>query len=185
MNVSAHSHFLGSLCFCISLLISVQSVGQYGGYGYGGGYGGSMGRRMGGNFSQDMTATSRSNIPNIAGELAQRETKWLKENLPLSKEQFKAVKQLNNEYGNQQQSALKDIIGTSTKPTPESRKQIEDMMLMLNEEKEDKLKEILTAEQWTLYQTKKPEMQKAVGGWRPPAPKGMQPKPDSTGTPKQ
>ncbi|WP_080056594.1 hypothetical protein [Spirosoma aerolatum] len=184
MNVSVQCRILRSLCLYGSLLISLQSFGQYGGYGGYGGYG-SMGRRMGGNFSQDMTATSRSNIPNIAGELAQRETKWIKENLSPTKDQLKAIKQLNTEYGNQQQSAIKDIIGTSGKPTPESRKQIEDMMLMLNEEKEDKLKGILTPEQWSLYQSKKPEMQKAVGGWRPSAPKGTTTQSDSTGTPKQ
>jgi hypothetical protein len=43
------------------------------------------------------------------------------------------------------------------------------MMLMLNEEKEDQLKTLLTSEQWTLYQSKKEDMQKAVGGFRPPA----------------
>ncbi|GAB3956228.1 hypothetical protein GCM10028805_45420 [Spirosoma harenae] len=130
-----------------------------------------MGRRMGGSISQDMTNSPRANIPNIAGDLAQKETKWLKENLDLTKDQVKLVKQLNNEYADQQQSAIKDIIGPSGKPGPDTRKQIQDMMIMLNEEKEDKLKGLLTPEQWTLYQSKKEDMQKAVGGWRPAAPK--------------
>lgn len=102
----------------------------------------------------------------------------------MDKEQAKAVKKLNNEYAEQQQDAIKDIIGPSGKPGPDAQRQVQDMMLMLNEEKEDQLKTILTAEQWTTYQSKKAEMQKAVGGFRPPAPKGMA-KPDSAGSAKQ
>lgn len=162
--------WLGSLLLSAGLLMSHQSVAQYGGYG--GGYGGGMGgygRRMGGGIPD--TSTPRSSIPNIAGDIAQKETKWLKENIDLSKDQLKAVKNLNNEYASQQQGAIKDIVGPSGKPGPDTRRQIQDMMLMLNEEKEDKLKTILTPEQWTLYLSKKEDMQKAVGGFRPPAPK--------------
>lgn len=161
--------FVYSLFFSAGLLMSQQSFGQYGGYG--GGYGGmGYGRRMGG-MDPTMSSSPRASIPNIAGDIAQKETKWLKENLSLSKDQLKEVKNLNNEYASQQQDAIKDIIGPSGKPGPDTRKQIQDMMLMLNEEKEDKLKTILTPEQWTTYQSKKEEMQKAVGGFRPPAPK--------------
>lgn len=153
----------------IAGLLSVNSsFGQYypGGMGYGRGYGG-YGRGM----SQDMTSTPRS-IPNIAGDLANKETKWLKENLSLSKDQLKEVKNLNNEYAHQQQDAIKDILGKGEgRPSPEQVKSIQEMMLMLNEEKEDKLKPILTADQWNLYQSKKEAMQKEVGGFRPPAPK--------------
>lgn len=173
--------------YCLSLIaglsISVQSFGQYGGYG--GGYGGGMGGRMGGMGGRmgggiPDTSTPRASIPNIAGDIANKETKWLKENLDLDKDQAKAVKNLNNEYASQQQDAIKDIVGPSGKPGPDTRKQIQDMMLMLNEEKEDRLKTILTPEQWTTYQSKKNEMQKAVGGFRPPAPKK-----DSLNTPKK
>ncbi|GAB3989578.1 hypothetical protein GCM10028807_14790 [Spirosoma daeguense] len=159
--------------FCLLalfLLPAFQAFSQYypgGGMGYGG-----YGRRMGGGMDPTMQSSPRSNIPNIAGDIAQKETKWLKENLSLTKEQHKAVRNLNNEYASQQQDAIKDIVGsTGGKPTPETRKQIQDMMLMLNEEKEDRLKPILTPEQWTLYQSKKEDMQKEVGGFRPPAPK--------------
>ncbi len=147
--------------------MSVPGFGQY--YPGGGGYGMS-GRRMGG-MDPTMSSTPRASIPNIAGDIAQKETKWLKENLALTKDQLKAVKNLNNEYASQQQDAIKDIIGPSGKPGPDTRKQIQDMMLMLNEEKEDKLKTILTTDQWALYQSKKDDMQKQVGGWRPAAPK--------------
>ena len=160
--------WLCSLC----LLMSARSFGQYGGMG--GGYGGGMGgRRMGGGMNQNMPSSPpRASVPNIAGDMAQKETKWLKENLDLSKEQAKAVKQLNNEYASQQQDAIKDIIGTGGgRPSPESVKQVKDVMLMFNEEKEEKLRPILTPEQWTLYQSKKPDMQKEIGGWRPAPPK--------------
>lgn len=159
--------WLGCLILSVGLLTSNQSFGQYGG-GIGGmGYG----RRMGG-MDPTMSSSPRATVPNIAGNLAQKETKWLKENLSLSKDQLKAVKNLNNEYADQQQDAIKDILGTGGgRPSPEAVKQVQDMMLMLNEEKEDKLKPILTPEQWTLYQSKKGDMQKEVGGFRPPAPK--------------
>jgi hypothetical protein len=149
------------------LLISIHGFGQYGGYG-GGGYGG----RMGGMGQSMPSSPPRASVPNIAGDMAQKETKWLKENLDLSKEQLKSIKQLNNEYASQQQDAIKDIIGTGGgRPSPEAVKQVKDVMLMFNEEKEEKLKAILTPEQWTQYQSKKDAMQKEIGGWRPPAPK--------------
>ena len=171
MKFSARLFVLAYSFFLSAGLMSHQSFGQYGGYG--GGYGGGMGgRRMGGGMGQNIPSSPpRASIPNIAGDIAQKETKWLKENLELTKDQQKAVKNLNNEYASQQQDAIKDIIGPSGKPGPDTRRQVQDMMLMLNEEKEDKLKTILTPEQWTQYQAKKEDMQKAVGGFRPPAPK--------------
>lgn len=143
--------------------------------------GGGMGRGMGGSMGgQNMGGSPRPQIPNIAGDMANKETKWLKENLALDKDQAKAVKKLNNEYADQQQDAIKDIIGTGGgRPSPEAVKQVQSVMLMLNEEKEDKLKPLLTPEQWTLYQTKKPDMQKEIGGYRPPA-KGVPAAPDSS-----
>ncbi|QJW90025.1 hypothetical protein HNV11_11885 [Spirosoma taeanense] len=154
---------LSLLSLSAGLLLSLQSFGQY----YPGYSGGGMGRGMG-MGSQNMGSSSRP-IPNIAGDMANKETKWLKENLSLDKEQAKAVKKLNNEYADQQQDALKDILRGGAQPTPETRKQVQEMMLMLNEEKEDKLKTLLTPDQWTLYQSKKEDMQKAIGGFRPPA----------------
>ena len=153
---------------CLGLLISAHSFGQYGGYG--GGYGGGMGGR---GMGQSMPSSPpKASVPNIAGDMAQKETKWLKENLELTKEQAKSVRQLNNEYASQQQDAIKDILGTGGgRPSPEAIKQVKDVMLMFNEEKEEKLKPILTPEQWTLYQSKKEAMQKDIGGWRPAAPK--------------
>lgn len=143
------------------------------------GMGGMGMRRPGMGSMAGQAGPSRPMIPNIAGDLANKETKWLKENLALSKDQAKEVKKLNNEYADQQQAAIRDIVGPSGQPGPEAGKQIQDMMLMLNEEKEDKLKPILTPEQWRLYQSKKEDMQREIGGFRPPASKTMQARPDS------
>ena len=186
MNSPAQFRLFCTFCLCFGLLVCTRSFGQYGGYGGGGygGYGGGM-RRMGG-MGNDIGNTPRASIPNIAGDMAQKETKWLKENLSLTKDQAKDVKQLNNEYASQQQDAIKDIIGTKgERPSPEQVKQIRDVMLMFNEEKEEKLKPMLTPEQWTTYQSKKADMQKEIGGFRPPAPKSAQAQADSTGSMKQ
>ncbi|GAB3575120.1 hypothetical protein GCM10027578_38790 [Spirosoma luteolum] len=180
MNVYLHT-VMCALCLFLCVFLSTQSYAQYGG-GYGGGYGGRMGGMAGG---QNMGSSSpRASIPNIAGDMANKETKWLKENLNLDKDQQKAVKKLNNEYASMQQDAIKDIVGTQTgRPSPETIKQIQDSMLMFNEEKEDKLKPLLTPEQWDLYQSKKEQMKKDIGGYRPPAPRKPG-TPDSTATPK-
>lgn len=160
-----------SISLIAGLMISHSSAGQYGGYG-GGGYGGGRMGGMGGMGQGIPSTPQKASIPNIAGDMANKETKWLKEKLSLTKEQAKSVKTLNNEYGSQQQDAIKDIVGSGGgRPSPETIKQIQDMMLMMNEEKEDKLRTILTAEQWTLYQSKKEDMKKEIGGYRPPAPK--------------
>lgn len=166
----------------LSLLLTLPGFGQY--YPGGGGYGRGMGG-MGRSQIPQASGPTRPSIPNIAGDLANKETKWLKENLALDKDQAKAVKKLNNEYASQQQDAIKDIIGTSGKPGPDTRRQIQDMMVMLNEEKEDRLKPLLTPEQWTLYQSKKVDMQKEVGGFRAPDPERVQTTPDSTQSAKQ
>lgn len=135
--------------------------------------------RMGGAMNQQ--PDFKPTVPNIAGDLANRETKWLKENLNLTKEQGKAVKELNSDYGRQQQEAIKEILGKDGgRPSEAQTKQIRDAMMMYNEEKEDKLKQILTPEQWTTYQTRKDDLQREVGGIRPPAPKEFQAKRDST-----
>ena len=130
-----------------------------------------MNRGMGGAMSQPQ-ANFKPSIPNIAGDMAAKETRWLKEHLALTKEQAKDVKILNNDYAKLQQEAIKEIIGTDGgKSNPQASQQMKDAMMMYNEEKEDKLKLLLTPEQWTMYQTKKPEMQLAIGGIRPPGPK--------------
>jgi hypothetical protein len=171
--------------FAIVIFLFVLNVPGFAQY-YGGGYGG-YGRQMGG-MGQQPQADFKPSVPNIAGDLANRETKWLKEKLSLTKEQAKAVKDLNNQYGKEQQEAIKEIVtingGMKADMSEAQRKaqtdQIRDAMMMYNEQKEVELKAILTPEQWALYQRSKDDMQREVGGVRPPAPKEFQTKKDST-----
>ncbi len=132
-----------------------------------------MGRSGMGNsqYGQQMPSTPPSAFSNMPGVLADRETKWLRDSLSLTKEQTKSVKKLNNEFAKQQQSAIKDIVGTgSGRPSPETMEQIRETMLMINEEKEDNLRPLLTPEQWTMYQGKRESMRKSTGGFQPKVP---------------
>ena len=178
-----------TLTILLFLLMTTSACfAQFGGGGMGGG---GMGRQQmgGGMGQQQQQADFKPSIPNIAGDLANRETKWLKEKLSLTKEQGKAVKDLNNTYGKQQQEAIKEIIningGAGARPTEAQSKaqseQMRDAMMMYNEQKEEELKKILTPAQWVTYQTGKEQMQREVGGIRPPAPKEFRIKTDTTG----
>ena len=148
----------------MSWLLSYSSYGQYGGQ-----YGGGMGRQgMGGQRGQQMPSAPPSAFSNMPGTLADRETKWLRDSLSLTKEQTKAVKKLNNEFAKQQQTAIKDIVGTGgARPSPEAMEQVRETMLMINEEKEDNLRPLLTPDQWTLYRSKRESMRKSTGGFQP------------------
>ncbi|GAB3640199.1 hypothetical protein [Spirosoma arcticum] len=152
-----------SLGLLLSLLLNSITYGQYGQYG------GGMGRQgMGNSQYQQMPSTPPSAFSNMPGVLADRETKWLRDSLSLTKDQTKAVKKLNNEFAKQQQDAIKDIVGTGTgRPSPETMEQVRETMLMINEEKEDNLRPLLTPEQWTLYQGKRESMRKSTGGFQP------------------
>ena len=154
------------LSILFSLLLSYVGYAQYGGQ-YGGGMGGRSG--MGnGQYGQQMPSTPPSAFSNMPGVLADRETKWLRDSLSLTKEQTKAVKKLNNEFAKQQQGAIKDIVGTGGgRPSPEAMEQIRETMLMINEEKEDSLRPLLTPEQWTMYREKREVMRKNTGGFQP------------------
>ena len=179
------------LVIFFSLMTTSVCFAQFGGGGMGGGGmgGGGMGRQqMGGGMDQQQQANFKPSVPNIAGDLANRETKWLKEKLNLTKEQGKTVKNLNNEYGKLQQEAIKEIVnlngGAGARPTEAQGKaqteQMRDAMMMYNEQKEEELKKILTREQWATYQTGKDQMQREVGGIRPPAPREFRVKTDTT-----
>lgn len=155
------------IILALSLLLSYASYGQYGGQ-YGGGMGGRGMGGMGGGQQMQMPRSQPSAFNNMPSILADRETKWLKDSLALSKDQAKAVKKLNNEFAKQQQTAIKDIVGTSTgRPSPETMDQVRETMLMINEEKEDSLHSLLTPDQWTLYRSKRESMRKSTGGFQP------------------
>jgi hypothetical protein len=155
-----------TILFLMSLLATLSAHAQYGG-GYGGQYGGGgYGRQSMGGMNQPMDNYRPSAFSSVPTILADRETKWLRDSLSLSKEQTKSVKKVNFDYAKQQQDAIKDIVGTKgEQPSPATIKQVREAMTMLNDEKQDFLKPLLTPEQWTTYQTKKVDMWKQTGGF--------------------
>ncbi|MCY7359551.1 MAG: hypothetical protein LH609_19265 [Rudanella sp.] len=147
-----------------SLLSTLSAYAQYGGQ-YGGQSGG-YGRQSMGGMNQPMDNYRPSAFNSIPTILADRETKWLRDSLSLSKEQTKLVKKLNFDYAKQQQDAIKDIVGTKgDQPSPATVKQVREAMTMLNDEKQDMLKPLLTPEQWIAYQARKLDMWKQTGGF--------------------
>lgn len=150
----------------VGLLCSLPGLGQYGGGYGGGGYGGGMGR--GGSQFQQPNAPPPSVFNNMPGVLADRETRWLKDSLNLTKDQAKAVRKLNNDFAKQQQEDIKPIAGPGgTQPSPETIRQVQEIMLMTNEEKEEQLRPILTPEQWVKYKASKDLMIQQTGGFKP------------------
>ena len=153
----------------LGLLWSLPGLGQYGGGygggGYGGGYGGGMNR---GSQFQQPSGPPPSVFNNMPGVLADRETRWLKDSLNLTKDQTKAVRKLNNDFAKQQQEDIKPIAGPGgTQPSAETIRQVQEIMLMTNEEKEEQLRPILTPEQWTKYKANKELMTQQTGGFKP------------------
>lgn len=140
-------------CLLVTFSVRAQYTGGYGRPGYG-----AMNQPM-----DTYRPSAMANVPNI---LAERETKWLRDSLSLSKEQAKSVKKLNFDYAKQQQEAINDIIGTKgAQPTPDQIKQVREAMAMLNDEKQDGLKALLTPEQWKAYTDKRLMMWEQTGNF--------------------
>lgn len=158
------NRLLAGLCLSVALLLSNQVQAQYpGGMGGSGMGGGRMGGGQG--MMGNSNAGPRSQMPS-SGEMASRQTDWMKVNLALTKEQIKDVKKLNNTYASKQQDEIRALLPTEGPPSDATRQQIREVTMMINEEKEEKLKPLLTPEQWTLYQTKRDSLSKVVGGGR-------------------
>jgi hypothetical protein len=161
-NMRNQLHILGLFA---TFLFSYPVVAQYGGGGYGQPGMGGMNRNS--QFSQT-SSPPPSVFNNMPGILADRETRWLKDSLNLTKDQAKAVRKLNNDFAKQQQEDIKPIAGPGgTQPSPETIRQVQEIMLMTNEEKEEQLRGILTAEQWTKYKANKDVMIQQTGGFKP------------------
>lgn len=118
---------------------------------------------MGGMNGMGNSAPRRAYGPSAA-DIANRQTEWMKTNLSLTKEQLKQVKKLNNTYATKQQTETRTLLTGDGPPSEATKQQIREVTMMINEEKEDQLKPILTPEQWTLYQTKRDSALKATGG---------------------
>lgn len=146
-----------------ALLLSRQTYAQYGG-----GMGGMGGGRMGGMGGQGMGNSSANQRPQMpsSSDMANRQTDWMKVNLSLTKEQVKEIKKLNNVYASKQQDEIRPLLTGDAPPSEATQQQIREISMMINEEKEEKLKPLLTPEQWTRYQTKRDSLSKTAGSGR-------------------
>lgn len=154
------SRLLAGLWLSAALLLSTQVQAQYGGMG--GGMGGRMGG-MGGMGGQGMnTGGGQRYMGPSSADLANRQTDWMKTNLALTKEQVKEVRKLNNTYASKQQTEARALLTGEGPPSEATKQQIREVTMMINEEKEEKLKPLLTPEQWTIYQTKRDSLTKGV-----------------------
>ena len=90
-------------------------------------------------------------------EFAERQTSRMKESLELTAGQLPKVEKLNLEYAEKMKEA-RDQAG-------EDREAMRSKMMEMIKEKDAKLKEILTAEQWTKFEAdRKERMQNRRGG---------------------
>ncbi len=151
----------------VGLLWSLPGFGQSGGGmgGMGGMGRGGMGR--GGGQFQQPNSPPPSAFNGMPSVLADRETRWLKDSLNLTKDQTKAVRKLNNDFAKQQEDIKPTVGPGGTQPSPETIRQVQEIMLMTNEEKEEQLRPILTPEQWTKYKASKDLMIQQTGGFKP------------------
>ena len=158
----AVSRLLAGVWLSAALLMSSQVWAQYGG----------MGGRMGGMGGMGMGGQSMNNgggqryMGPTSGDIANRQTDWMKTNLSLTKEQVKEVRKLNNTYASKQQTEARALLTGDGPPSEATKQQIREVTMMINEEKDEKLKPLLTPEQWTIYQTKRDSLSKVVGGGR-------------------
>jgi hypothetical protein len=87
-------------------------------------------------------------------DIAEKETRWMKKKLKLTKEQLQSVKAINTVYAFKRKN-----YETTTSPNGEDNKQkIRDTLALLDKEKDDELRKVFTEKQYNLYKTKKPEL---------------------------
>ncbi len=149
----------------VTILLTTHAYAQYpGGMG-----GGGMGGRMGGMNNPGMMGNSSPRPQSLPfASMANQQTEWMKNNLSLSKDQVKAVRKLNNTYAEKQKTETQGLLPAGgAAPSDATRQQIREVMSMLNEEKEEELKPILTPEQWTTYRAKRDSITKVQDGNRP------------------
>ncbi|MDJ1499156.1 hypothetical protein [Xanthocytophaga agilis] len=101
------------------------------------------------------------NQPPTPTEMAEQESKWMKKKLNLSKQQYENVSALNLVYANIRSEKMTARIGqwqTGQLPSQDEMQKMREDDQKLEQEKEAKLKGILTIEQWETYQKKKKNM---------------------------
>jgi hypothetical protein len=137
----------------IALLISFQSVAQYG---YGGGYGGGYGRRN--SAMNQMPQTPRK--PLTSDQIAEEQTKWMTKKLKLTEDQAISIEMANLDHALNLSDFQEAYMKThaNTRPSPQEIQQIRATVDKWQTEKEAKFKTILTPEQWEIYEKKKKGM---------------------------
>lgn len=137
----------------IALLISFQSLAQYG---YGGGYGGyGYGRNSALN---QMPQTPRK--PLTSDQIAEEQTKWMTKKLKLTEDQSISVEMANLDHALRLSDFQDAYMKThaNVRPSPQEIQQIRTTVEKWQAEKEAKFQTILTPEQWEIYQKKKKGM---------------------------
>ncbi len=105
-------------------------------------------------------------------EIAEKESKWMKKKLKLNKEQLQKVKVINSVYAFKR----KDFISATDSRNRDNNKKIMDKLAVLDKEKDDELRKVLSQKQYDTYLKKKDELNRQVrpaesqGGNLPPPP---------------
>jgi len=140
----------------ITLLISYQSMAQYGGYGGGyGGYGGGYGRNSAMN---QLPQTPKK--PPTSDQIAEEQTKWMNKKLKLTEDQAISIEMANLDHALQLSDYQEAFMKThaNIRPTPQEIQQIRTTVDKWQADKDAKFQTILTPVQWEIYQKKKKGM---------------------------
>jgi hypothetical protein len=103
-------------------------------------------------------ADSRLKKPSLKNDspedIAEKETKWMTKKLKLKKEQLQRVRPINEVYAFKRHDYAKAIRSGSD----ENKKNILDKLAVLDKEKDEELRRVLTEKQFNLYLEKKAEL---------------------------
>jgi DNA-directed RNA polymerase subunit H (RpoH/RPB5) len=146
--------------FITSVIFSFNTMAQYGG-GYGGGYGGAggFGNRSGIPQAGQGMETRRPDNSLDPEKISTEETRWMTKKLKLTEEQLPKVEDVNIKYAFKRFDIFEEIkkitANGTVAPTEDFRIKIKEKMLKMKADKDKELKDILTPEQFELYQKKR------------------------------
>jgi DNA-directed RNA polymerase subunit H (RpoH/RPB5) len=146
--------------FITSIVFSFNTMAQYGG-GYGGGYGGAggFGNRSGIPQAGQGMETRRPDNSLDPEKISTEETRWMTKKLKLTEEQLPKVEDVNIKYAFKRFDIFEEIkkitANGTVAPSEDFRIKIKEKMLKMKADKDKDLKDILTPEQFELYQKKR------------------------------
>lgn len=146
--------------FITSVICSFNTMAQYGG-GYGGGYGGAggFGNRSGIPQAGQGMETRRPDNSLDPEKISTEETRWMTKKLKLTEEQLPKVEDVNIKYAFKRFDIFEEIkkitANGTVAPSEDFRIKIKEKMLKMKADKDKELKDILTPEQFELYQKKR------------------------------